>query len=155
MDEKNIRYLVVGGLAVVLHGFLRFTADLDIIPSFASDDLSKLMGTLQELGYKPRLPVDPKDFLDPAKRGHWIKEKNMRVFSFIHPDKPLEMIDLFVDSPIDFEKAYKNKQIFTSKQINIPVPAIEDMIRLKELAGRPQDIEDLEALREINEKSKQ
>ncbi len=153
LEENNIRYLVVGGMAVVLHGFLRFTADLDLFPSFASADLERLISTLQKLGYKPKVPVDPKELLDPQKRAYWIKEKNMRVFSFFHPEKPTEMIDVFIDSPIDFEEAYKNKRIFSSRDINIPVPSIEDMIKLKKISGRPQDIEDIEALKEINEKN--
>ncbi len=61
MQKNGIRYLLVGGLAVNLHGVPRFTHDVDIIISMEPSNVLKLNMVLKKLGYKPRLPVDPDD----------------------------------------------------------------------------------------------
>lgn len=140
---------MVGGLAVSLHGAVRFTADIDIILSFDDKNIEKFISLLNKLGYKPRMPVDPMDFANPQKRKKWIDEKNMKVFSFYNPKNPLEIIDVFIDNPIDFNELDKKKTIKKAKDIEIPIASIDDLIELKKLAGRDQDILDIKKLREL------
>jgi hypothetical protein len=61
----------------------------------------------------------------------------------------MNLIDVFIDEPIDFLKAERQKIIMMGKQIKIPVISREDLIKLKKLAGRPQDLADIDALNEL------
>jgi hypothetical protein len=57
LNEAKIRYLVAGGLAVVAHGYLRFTADLDLIFHLEESNLKKALSLLKSLGYKPSITI--------------------------------------------------------------------------------------------------
>src|SRR3954451_19352634 len=106
LNENEVRYLIVGGLAVVAHGYVRFTADIDLVLSPESDNLGRAVVAIKTLGYRPRAPVAFDEFIDASKRQEWATEKNMTVFSLFSESHPETEIDLFLESPIDFEIAY-------------------------------------------------
>jgi len=149
LDEKGVRYMVVGGMAIVLHGIVRFTADLDIITDLRRENVLRLVAAMDSLGYKPRAPVAAADLVDPAKRKIWINEKNMEVFSFFDPKTPLHLVDILIKEPIEFEDAYSRKVTVEAAGIMIPVVSIEDLIRLKMIPGREKDIDDLKSLKKL------
>ena len=66
LNAVNVRYLVAGGLAVVAHGYVRFTADLDLILDLDSANLGQATAALSRLGYRPRAPVGIGEFAEPA-----------------------------------------------------------------------------------------
>lgn len=149
LNERKVKYLVVGGIALVLHGVVRLTADLDLIVKLQTDNLAKFISVMKELGYKPRVPVKAEEFIDPAKRELWIKEKGMRVFSFYHPGKTVALVDVFVDEPIEYRKLEAEQIWIKAGGIKIPVISAKHLIKLKEISGRVQDIADIKALREV------
>lgn len=149
LNKKKVRYLIVGGGAVVLHGVVRMTADLDLFVGFEKKNLLKFVEVLTMLGYKPKIPVEASDFADAAKREKWKKEKGMLVFSFYHLKRRQDHIDVFVYEPIGFEKAYKEKELIKAGLIRIPIISIKYLKKMKEIAGRPQDLADIEALKEV------
>src|SRR2546430_3554855 len=106
LNENQVRYLIVGGLAVVAHGYLRFTADVDLLLSVDSDNLRRTVEALKTLGYRPRAPVDFDDFVDRSKRQQWAQEKHMTVFSLFSDIHQATEIDLFLEPPIDFDADY-------------------------------------------------
>jgi len=152
LGKKNIRYLVAGGLAVVAHGYLRFTADIDLIIDMEEKNLQKAMEVFKSLGYRPRAPVALEEFIDPEKRRIWINDKGLTVFSLWNSIYPATEIDLFVESPIDFEEAYSKRVGFKlAEGLEVTVIGIDDLIFLKRLAGRDKDIDDIEKLSAIKE----
>lgn len=152
LNKAKVRYLVVGGVALVLHGVVRLTADLDLFVDLKENNLNKLLKALKELGYKPRLPVNPSDFTNRSIRENWIKEKNMLVFTFIHPKDDFKVIDVFVNEPIPFDRAYSNKHTLKAQGINIKTISFKDLIALKKISAREQDLKDIEMLEELNKK---
>ncbi|MDI6840037.1 MAG: hypothetical protein QMD71_04150 [bacterium] len=149
LNKHKVRYLVIGGIAVNLYGIPRATADLDLMVEMTSENLKKLITAIEQLGYRPKVPVKALDFADPVKRKKWQAEKGMVVFNFFHPAKPFESIDIFVDNPIRFEIAEQNKKIVTAGEIKIPLISINHLIELKKVSGRKQDLSDIEHLQEI------
>jgi hypothetical protein len=149
LNKSRVRYLVVGGGAVVLHGVVRMTVDLDLFVGLSEKNLLKFTDVLTKLGYRPKIPVKATDFADASKRERWKKEKGMLVFSFFHLKRHQDHIDVFVYEPIDFEKAYKKKEIAKAGRVKIPVISIKDLKEMKKIAGRPQDLADIKALEEI------
>jgi hypothetical protein len=153
--DNGIDYLIVGGLAVNLHGIPRTTQDIDIIIALSKENILKMNHVLNKLGYVPRQPVDPDNLADEKTRKEWIEEKNLKAFSFYHKDKNYRVIDIVLVSPISFTHAEKNKIILAADNISIPVIGIDDLISMKKSSGRKQDISDiklLKTLKKINEK---
>lgn len=152
LNQKGVRYAVTGGIALVLHGVVRLTADLDLIVELSPENLRRFLDALQELGFQPRVPVGWEEILNPQKRQLWIKEKNMVVMSFYHPQNWLYQIDFFIQEPIPFEEIEKEIKWIEAKDLKIPVVSKELLKRLKKWAGRPQDLKDIEALEALYEK---
>jgi len=152
LQKNNIRYAVAGGVALVLHGVVRFTADLDLIVDLDPENLRRFVDAMTELGYRPRNPVKAEDFIDPEIRKGWTRDKNMEVFSFVDPAQPMTLIDVFIEEKIPFQEIMKELVPVTAKDILILVVSLRHLKRLKQAAGRPQDLADIEAI-EAMEKS--
>jgi hypothetical protein len=151
LNAAGVRYLIVGGLAVVAHGYLRFTADVDLVLDFDEGNLRQALSALARLGYRPRAPVALDDFVDPANRATWSREKHMTVFSLHSPDHAATEIDLFVEAPLDFEAAYaRSVSMDVTPGVAGTFIGLDDLLALKRRAGRAVDeidIRQLEAIR--------
>ena len=75
LERARVRYLVVGGVAVVLHGYLRTTLDLDLVLHLESENLDRALEAFAGLGFRPQAPVPLSSFADPHTRETWLKEK--------------------------------------------------------------------------------
>lgn len=149
LNQARVRYVVVGGVAVVLHGFARLTGDVDLAIDLRPDEARKAVTAFGRLGLRPRLPVDPLQFADPAVRETWVREKNMRVFTFIDPTNPMLVVDCFAEDIVPFDDLWTHSEERALVSTTVRVASIADLIALKRLAGRPQDLQDIEALEEI------
>jgi hypothetical protein len=152
LNRAGIRYVIVGGLAVVAHGFVRFTADVDLLLSMEEENLEKTVTALETLGYRPRAPVSFDEFCNADKRREWAQQKNMVVFS-LFSDIHLETeIDLFLEPPIDFETAYGRamRQEILPGAIAV-FCSLDDLIQLKKLAGRAEDQIDIAQLEQLRQ----
>jgi hypothetical protein len=149
LENGAIRYVVVGGMATVLHGYARLTADVDIIVDQQPEEALKAIRALTALGFVPRAPVNAEDYANANVRQMWFDDKGMRVLSFWDPHHPMREVDLFVENPIDFELLYERSQIVALTTTNVRIASIEDLIQLKRLANRPEDQRDIEALQAI------
>lgn len=148
LNEASVRYVVVGGLAVVAHGYLRATMDIDLVIDLDRENLVNALSALEKIGFRPRLPVSKEQFADPQMREQWIKEKHMLVFPLWNPDEPTLIIDVFVKSPFDFDDEYKKAVwIDLDDDLKIPFVAKDSLIRMKRDAGRPKDMDDIEHLK--------
>ena len=150
LNAADVRYLVAGGLAVVAHGYPRFTADLGLILDLEPDNVERAISALTALGYRPRAPVAFEAFGDANQRVAWMRDKGMTVFSLSSAAHALTEIDLLVDPPLDFGAAYRRA---APREIAPEVVAtflgFDDLIRLKEQAARPQDKIDIDNLRAL------
>ncbi len=149
LNKRGVRYLVVGGVALVLTGVVRLTVDLDLMLDMSQKNLEKFVSAMTNLGYKPKMPVDATDLIDPENRDKWMQEKNMVVFSFIKSKESFAIVDVFIDEPIDFEKSYSKKNIVMADGLGIPLVSLDDLKKLKRMSGRSQDIADIKALDEL------
>ena len=155
LNHANVRYLVVGGLAVVAHGYVRFTADIDLILDLDAANVSQAMAALTQLGYQPRAPVSLDEFAEPAKRAQWVLEKNMTVFSLFSADHPATELDLFVEAPLNFEAAYRSAvRMEVAAGVIATFVGLADLLSLKQRAGRAQDLLDIEKLTALRQERK-
>jgi hypothetical protein len=145
-NKAGIKYLVVGGVAVNLHGYVRFTGDLDLLLLLDGKNLEKVDKVMHKLGYSERLPVSVMSLNDESQVKKWLKDKNMKAFSFVPPkDNPLQ-IDIVIEESLKFDKFFKDKINKRIENVTIPVASIDHLIKMKRKADRKQDMIDLEAL---------
>ena len=150
LHDAHVRYLVVGAVAINLHGVPRMTADLDLMVELADANLRKFVDTLGALGYRTRVPVAAAEFIDPDKRREWRESKSMIVFTWIHPARPYEEVDVFLDNPIEFASAYARRVDMPVQDFAIPLTSVPDLIAMKRMTGREQDRSDIDALMRLS-----
>ena len=149
LNASGTRYVVVGGVATVLHGYARLTADVDLVLDLEREAAARAMRALVALGLRPRVPVAAEDFADERIRKTWVSGKGMRVFSLYKPGDPLLSVDLFAEHPVDFERLFERAEVCEIGAVPVRIASIPDLIHLKRLADRPRDREDIEKLEEI------
>lgn len=154
LDEARVRYLVAGGLAVNAHGYLRFTNDVDLVVQLAPDNIVAAFNALESIGYRPLVPVTAAAFADSAKRNEWIREKGMTVLNFWSDRHRQTPIDVFVTEPFDFGEEYARALVKPLGAVPVRFVSIPALIRMKELANRPQDRIDIEYLRKLADAAK-
>jgi hypothetical protein len=157
LSDARVRYLIAGGLAVNAHGYLRYTKDADLVVQLVPENIARAFAGLANLGYRPRVPITAEQFADAGLRESWIRDKNMQVLQFwsdAHRETP---IDVFVHEPFDFDEEYQRalvKPLYSSVEVRFV--SIPTLIEMKRIAGRPEDLIDIEYLqmrREDDEKS--
>lgn len=151
MQAAGVRYVIAGGFAVNLHGFLRFTKDLDLLIDLAPANASRAMQVLDACGLKARVPVPLSDFADAEKRRDWYENRNMLVFQVWHPTDPFCTVDVFIRNPIDFDSLWQRSIVANLGRTDCRIASIEDLIAMKTQAGRPQDLRDIDELRRIRQ----
>jgi hypothetical protein len=150
--ERNIRYVLVGGLAVLLHGIDRLTADIDLVVDLAPEQASKAVDALLELGFKTHAPVDARQFADAAVRERWRRESGMVVLSFWDPRNRRPTVDLFADYPMEFELLFSDALLLPLATTTVRVASLDHLISIKRAAGRPKDLDDADRLAELRAK---
>ncbi len=147
--ERKLRYLIVGGVAVNLHGYPRFTNDIDILLALDHDNLALMAEIMECMGYQQRLPISIQELDDERRVLTLMKEKGLIAYSFIHAKEPQFNIDVLVGASIEFEKFSSHKIIAEAWGLPIPVVSINDLISMKQNSEREKDVQDVAALLEL------
>jgi len=148
-SKDEVRYLVVGGVALNLHGVPRMTADLDLAVALDDANLAAALGALAALGLAPSLPVSPAGLRDPEVRRVWTEEKHLIAFPFHDPARPFVSVDLLIQLPLGFDGLWERRTTLNVAGEVVPVMGIDDLIALKRAAGREQDLADVRALERV------
>ena len=148
LEDAGVRYLVAGGLAVVAHGYARFTKHVDLVVQLVPANIEQAFIALGKLGYRPSVPITSIQFSNASLRESWIRDKGMQVLHFWSDAHPETTVDVFVTEPFPFEQEYP-QALVRALHGSTPVRfvSIPTLIRMKEAAGRPQDMIDIEHLR--------
>lgn len=152
LEEEGVRFIVAGGLAVNVHGFARFTKALDLVIELLPENVHAAYRALSGIGFRPVVPVSAADLSDPELRERMIREKGMQVLQFYSDQHRETPVDTFVRSPFDFDEEYDRALVRTLPGAGaVRFVALDTLIRMKEAAGRPQDLADLSQLRLLAE----
>ncbi len=152
-NREQIVYVVIGGLAVVLHGHDRPVPRLELVVGLDKANASKAVEIVLKLGYAPRLKVDPMGFADFQQRKAWMTDKDLEIFSFYKKDEPQFGIDFFMDYPVDFDGLLARAIEKNVESVPVRIGGIEDLITLKKMSGREDDVEDIRMLEIILERA--
>jgi len=149
LNDAGAEYVIVGGIATILHGYVRTTLDVDMIVAFDARNLDRLSTALQQVQYVPRMGVDPRGLADEATRESW-RQRNMVVFSFVSLHNPPVLVDVFVHHPIPFEELARDSIWKDYYGVKVRICSLEHLLHLKRLSGRPKDLDDIESLEVAN-----
>ncbi len=133
LEKHKVRYLVVGGYAVMKYTEPRFTRDLDLWVSTDEENSKAVFAALKEFG-APLKDLTPNDF---TEKGYFYQMGN-----------PPFRLDIMMSIPgVDFESAWGRREEVRLGEFVIPFISKADLIKAKEASGRPQDFMDAEKLR--------
>jgi len=149
LNEAEVQYVVVGGVAMNLLGYPRFTGDIDILVALDPHNLQSMANLMQTLGYEQRLPVNLQELGDEKKALKWMKEKGLEAYTFINADKPQFNIDVIVGPSLKFNIYKQHSSQVDIWNVAIPVVSIDDLIGMKRKSNRKKDAEDVAALLEL------
>jgi acylphosphatase len=150
LAASGLRFVVIGGVAVGVHGYVRATKDLDVCPAGDRENLERLARLLRELDAeqlevgdftREELPFDPRDADDLAAGG------NFRLRTRLGALDVMQWVPGF-DAEQAFALLDANAIQLDLDGSAIRVCSLEDLRRMKLTAGRPQDLVDLEQLPE-------
>ncbi len=148
LSEHEVRYLVVGGVALNLLGVPRMTGGLDLFVPLEKENLSRLLAALQSLGCWPRVPSEAEALLDPKVRAE-MKEEGYASFPFLNPDTPTMTVNVVLEPPLRFPDAEKKREMVACGRLPVPVLSAADMIRWKDKFRRQRDRSDIESLHNL------
>jgi len=130
LNEKNVRYLIIGGYAVGFHGHPRYTKDIELWIASDTDNGRKLSYAIQEFFGST---LDPEELTNPQLLRRIGIEPNM-----------IEIMTQ-VDG-VEFQACYGRHDTVELGDLNVPIIALKDLRANKAASGRHQDLADLENL---------
>lgn len=133
LNEHKVRYVIIGGNAVIAHGFVRATKDIDFFIEPTRENAERTLKALKAFGYSVE-DVTIEEALEKKLlfRGYILRTD-------IHPSV----------TGVDFETVWKNRVLISFHDENVFFSSLDDLFTMKKAAGRPQDLEDLRYLEEI------
>lgn len=143
LQKAGVKYAVAGGYAVALHGAVRGTVDIDLVIAFNEQNYVDAEKALSSIGLQAKLPVGAREVF--RFREEYIANRNLRAWSFYDPKDPTRLVDIII--------TYKKRRLSTVKVVyqdtNIALLSKDELIEMKKQSGRPQDLEDIKALRKL------
>lgn len=150
LNDAGIRYLVIGGVAVNLHGYRRFTADIDILLALDEENLEKMTNLMRTMGYIERLPVALRVLSDAKQVQKFLEEKGMTAYTFLSDKGERVDIDILAAASLHFQTFDGRKVMLDIDEgVKVPVLSIQDLLEMKKGANRQKDVEDVAALLEL------
>lgn len=138
LGSHGVRYLVVGGVAVVFHGYPRYTGDLDLFYEASEANALRLFAALHEFwaGQIPGVAA-PEDLLQDGV-----------FFQFGRPPYRVDLLSQLGSVP--FAEAWRNRQLDRLAEVDLPIIGVDEFIQAKRDAGRHKDLADVEELLAIH-----
>jgi predicted nucleotidyltransferase len=142
LADHKAEFVVVGGVAVQAHGYLRGTGDIDIVPRPTLLNLSRLGEALVELEATPRHTRAAIDVSDP----HLLKRVPMIPLTTSHGRLDLLSIEQLAGAPASYDELDGRALTIELEGFDVRVAGLDDLLRMKRAAGRDQDRLDIAAL---------
>ncbi len=132
LNDNLVRYLVIGGYAVALHGYPRYTKDIDIWIEPTPENAANMVKALEQFGFGS-LGLKAEDFLVPDQ-----------VIQLGYPPNRIDL--LTTASGVDFETCYASRVEVEVDGVTVNFIDLPNLKKNKKAVGRLQDLADLENL---------
>ena len=143
LANAHVEFVVIGGLAVLTHGHVRATLDLDICYARSPENLERLEHALS--------PIHPRLRGAPAELPFFFDQRTLRNglnFTLVTDDGELDLLGE-VTGIGGYGDMALQADVVTAYDVTFKLMSLDDLIRSKAAAGRPKDLLDLEALRAL------
>lgn len=132
LNEHNVKYLVVGGYAVAIHGYPRYTKDLDVWIELSPDNAGRILKALDKFGFSP-LDFKPDDFLEADQ-----------IIQLGYPPNRIDILTSLTD--LTFEECYRSRVQVEIQGVHINFIDVDNLKKNKRATGRLQDLADVDNL---------
>lgn len=149
LSDAEIEYVLVGGLAVALHGYQRVTLDVDVVLAMTTENLRRFVDIAKAAGLKPVIPIPIDALADPDAIEQWHREKGMLAFALRGPDAMSTVIDVLVRPVVPYTELRRDAVMVAVGPLTVPVASIEHLIAMKTGTGRGKDLIDIDELRKL------
>lgn len=146
LERHRVRYVLVGGVAAILHGAPHVTTDVDVVPEEGRDNLERLSAALKELNARIRIAGEA----EGVPFDHSASLSRVRIWNLVTDHGNLDIT--FVPSGTrGYDDLVRDVETIAVRGILVPVASLADVIRSKEAAGREKDRLVLPVLRRLLE----
>jgi hypothetical protein len=129
---RDVRFLVVGGYALAVHGHPRFTKDLGVWVWVSHDNADRLIQALGDFGFGS-LGLRPEDFRTAGR--------------VVQLGRAPKRIDILTSADgVSFDECWDRRITVRIDELDVPFISLEDLITNKRASGRPQDLAEIAAL---------
>lgn len=149
LSQHNVDFVLVGGMAVQLHGYMRMTYDIDLVLAINDENLNRSINVAKNLGFSPVIPVAIESLKDADQIERWYREKGMLAFALREPTLAESVIDVVIRPEVSFDNLLVDAvdgELFGRK---IKVASIDHLLIMKRIANRPKAQLDIIALKKI------
>ena len=154
--DNQVKFIVCGGVAVVLHGVERMTMDLNLSVDMSKENLEKLLSVIQKNNLTSRAPIPPESLLDRDILDAIVQGKGATVFTFVDNDKPYKQLDIFITDEYEYNAIVDQTEEFQIESgYRIKVVSIKKLIEMKKKIDpiREKDLHDIKLLTDLDQKS--
>lgn len=142
-NRYGVKYVVVGGFAVIMHGLARMTEDIDFFIEDSAENIEKIKVALKSLYNDP--------FIDE------LKSEDIKQYAVIRYGTPdnfnIDLIGKMGEEMISFKDVVRDAEFFEIDDLKIPVCSLDMLIKMKETV-RDRDMRDLKFLKKKAEERK-
>ncbi|MGH2673524.1 MAG: hypothetical protein ACRDHC_11160 [Actinomycetota bacterium] len=151
LERHGVRFVVIGGVAAILHGAPHVTTDVDIVPEEGRNNLARLSAALKELNARIRVAGEPEGIpFDHSAESL----ARVRIWNLVTDRGNLDLT--FVPSGTrGYDDLVRDAKPMTLRGVEVPVASLADVIRSKEAAGRERDRLVLPTLRRLLERQRE
>lgn len=145
----KVEFVLVGGLAVALHGYQRVTMDVDVVVAMDEENLQRLMSAARSAGLRPTIPVPLESLAQPELIEQWHREKGMLAFSLRGAETMATVLDVLVRPVVPFADLRRDAAMIEVGTVHIPIASVDHLIEMKTGTGRGKDAVDIEELQKL------
>jgi len=139
LTSRGVRFIVAGGVAIVLHGIERTTMDLDIALDLSPENVRRFRDVTDSLGLRPLVPVPVEALSDPELVRMMVEEKHAIAFMLADPAMPLRKIDVFLTEQLSYENLAADSVPVEIPGISLRVVSLARLLELKRAVDPPRD----------------
>jgi len=139
LDRHGVDYVTIGGFAVIAHGYVRATADVDVVARQDPANFGRMAAAFRELNARLRgvdadlLEIDPTDPATLANGASYTLDTDAGPLDYLND----------VPGAGDYDDLRTRAVEVTAAGVTVRVVGLDDLIRMKRVSGRPQDLRDI------------
>ena len=149
LSANGVDYVLVGGLAVALHGYQRVTMDVDVVLAMDEANLDRFIAAATKAGLHPTVPVPIGSLRQPDLIDQWHHEKGMLAFSLRGSGAVATVIDVLMKPKVPYGDLRRDALMVDIGPYRIPIASIDHLLEMKTGTGLGKDAVDVEELRKL------